>query len=112
MGQGQSYFTEEEIQDLEDCTFLSRTQINRARKNFLKYRQTSDGQKMRKEDFLKIPELQHNPFAPRIAEVFSDDGSGDLSFEDFLDFVSIFSSEVIYSFVFLKIHYVYYLTYV
>ena len=38
-----------------------------------------------------MPELAHNPFATRICEVFSADGTGDMGFEDFLDMFSVFS---------------------
>lgn len=34
---------------------------------------------------------QENPFKRRICEVFSEDGSGSMSFDDFLDMFSIFS---------------------
>jgi calcium and integrin-binding protein 2 len=42
---------------------------------------------------LKIyfPTFQENPFKRRICEVFSHDGSGNLTFEDFLDMMSVFS---------------------
>ena len=35
--------------------------------------------------------LQENPFKERICKVFSEDGSGDMSFDDFLDMFSVFS---------------------
>ena len=35
--------------------------------------------------------LQENPFRERICQVFSEDGSGDMSFDDFLDMFSVFS---------------------
>ncbi|VVD02510.1 unnamed protein product [Leptidea sinapis] len=34
---------------------------------------------------------QENPFRRRICQVFSHDGSGNLTFEDFLDMMSVFS---------------------
>lgn len=42
------------------------------------------------EDVLKLPELRENPFRRRICEVFSHDGKGNLTFEDFLDLLSVF----------------------
>lgn len=44
--------------------------------------------------FLRVNGLkmfQENPFKRRICEVFSHDGSGNLTFEDFLDMMSVFS---------------------
>lgn len=38
-----------------------------------------------------MPELKENPFCERICQVFSEDGSGDMSFDDFLDMFSVFS---------------------
>ena len=38
--------------------------------------------------------LQVNPFKERICKVFSSSGNGDLTFEDFLDMMSVFSEEV------------------
>uniref|UniRef100_A0A8R1I0K0 EF-hand domain-containing protein n=1 Tax=Caenorhabditis japonica TaxID=281687 RepID=A0A8R1I0K0_CAEJA len=35
--------------------------------------------------------FQENPFKRRICEVFSEDGRGNLSFDDFLDMFSVFS---------------------
>ena len=41
----------------------------------------------------KMPELRENPFRRRICEAFSRDGQGNLSFEDFLDALSVFSDQ-------------------
>ncbi|GLV43137.1 Calcium and integrin binding family member 2 [Carabus blaptoides fortunei] len=41
----------------------------------------------------RLPELRENPFRHRICEVFSRDGDGNLSFEDFLDLLSVFSEQ-------------------
>ena len=43
------------------------------------------------QELKTINELLHNPLAARIAEVFSDDGSGRLSFKNFLELFSVFS---------------------
>lgn len=40
---------------------------------------------------LQYPELRVNPFGDRICKVFSSDCSGDCTFEDFLDLMSVFS---------------------
>ncbi|KAL3866362.1 hypothetical protein ACJMK2_043667 [Sinanodonta woodiana] len=39
----------------------------------------------------KMVELKENPFCKNICEVFSEDGSGDMTFDDFLDMCSVFS---------------------
>ncbi len=45
---------------------------------------------------------QENPFRDRILKVFSSNGSGDLSFDDFLDLLSVFSEHAPRE---LKLHY-------
>lgn len=40
---------------------------------------------------LNYPELRVNPFGDRICKVFSSSNDGDLTFEDFLDMMSVFS---------------------
>ncbi|XP_041975540.1 calcium and integrin-binding family member 3 isoform X2 [Aricia agestis] len=42
------------------------------------------------DKILTLPELKENPFKRRICEVFSHDGEG-LTFDDFLDMMSVFS---------------------
>ncbi|GIY36105.1 calcium and integrin-binding family member 3 [Caerostris darwini] len=41
----------------------------------------------------KMAELRENPFRRRICKVFSHDGSGDMTFDDFLDMLSCFSEQ-------------------
>lgn len=43
------------------------------------------------QDLVSIPELRCNPFAGRIVEVFSGDGSGTLNFSQFLHMLAVFS---------------------
>ncbi|KAK2169259.1 hypothetical protein NP493_1191g02014 [Ridgeia piscesae] len=38
-----------------------------------------------------MPEFKENPFRKQICEVFSEDGQGDMTFDDFLDMFSVFS---------------------
>lgn len=45
------------------------------------------------ENIEKLSELRVNPFRKRICEAFSRDGNGNLSFEDFLDLLSVFSEQ-------------------
>lgn len=43
------------------------------------------------QDISVLEELRENPFKQRICEAFSRDGKGNLTFEDFLDLLSVFS---------------------
>lgn len=42
------------------------------------------------------PHVQVNPFKDRICKVFSSSKDGELTFEDFLDMMSVFSENVSY----------------
>ncbi|EDW56534.1 GM15782 [Drosophila sechellia] len=78
----------------KDCTFFTRKEILRVHKRFrelrpdLVPRQMTEGQassvKVPCECIEKMPELR---------EAFSRDGQGNLSFEDFLDALSVFSEQ-------------------
>ena len=43
------------------------------------------------QEMLKVDELQCNPFAARIVELFSEDGSGEINFQKFINIFSVFS---------------------
>jgi hypothetical protein len=43
---------------------------------------------------LNLEELSINPFREHICRIFSSSGNGDLTFEDFLDMMSVFSEGV------------------
>ncbi|KAI9136069.1 calcium and integrin binding 1 [Paraphysoderma sedebokerense] len=90
MGNQQSAFNEEELEWFEENTFFTRKEILKIHKFFLQL--TSGQQSLTTEQFVNINELRINPFRHRIAEVFANE-DGILLFEDFLDFLSIFSDE-------------------
>lgn len=97
MGQQQSLFPRERIEQYCDCTFFTEKDIIRLYKRFSQLdpvkidRKTADVCTRLSFDEIKtIPELKVNPFRERICEVFSTDGYG-LNFEDFLDLFSVFS---------------------
>ncbi|KAI9187948.1 Calcium and integrin-binding member 3 [Blastocladiella emersonii ATCC 22665] len=90
MGNKVSVFSEEEFEWFEENTFFRRSEIMRIYRYF--ERLTGGTKEMSKDEFVAIPELQINPFRMRIAEVFSNE-QGIIEFEDFLDFLSVFSEE-------------------
>lgn len=47
--------------------------------------------RLSRNDIERMEEFKENPFKKRICEVFSGDASGNLTFEDFLDLMSVFS---------------------
>ncbi|XP_064292632.1 calcium and integrin-binding family member 2 isoform X3 [Plodia interpunctella] len=85
----------------KDCTFFTRKEILRVFKRFrevnpelIPKRMTGDQAHtiaVPVDQIEQLPELKENPFKRRICQVFSHDGQGNLTFEDFLDMMSVFS---------------------
>ncbi|XP_057318859.1 calcium and integrin-binding family member 3-like [Microplitis mediator] len=109
MGNKVATFTEEQLEEYQDCTFLTRKEILRI---FKRFRELGDPGAVPKtmtpeqasqlklplSCLSKIPELKENPFRDRIAEVFtkcSDPGSEEegICFEEFLEMMSVFSEQ-------------------
>lgn len=89
MGATQSKLSEEQIQQLEECSYFRRHEIIQLDAYF---RSISKGRDtIAKEAFKEIPELRYNPFRERIACIFSSD-DGQINFDDFVDFFSVFST--------------------
>ncbi|XP_059154074.1 calcium and integrin-binding family member 3-like [Physella acuta] len=101
MGNKVTSFTETQLEAYQDCTFFTRKDILRVFERFkglapdlIPYNMTSnEGSKLKipVDKVENMPELIENPFRRRICQVFSDDGSGDMAFDDFLDMFSVLS---------------------
>uniref|UniRef100_A0AAG5D978 EF-hand domain-containing protein n=1 Tax=Anopheles atroparvus TaxID=41427 RepID=A0AAG5D978_ANOAO len=95
MGQVKSQFTEDELQDYEDLTYFTKKEILYAHKKFKNLAPEKVGHnknaKLAMSKVLEYPELKANPFGDRICKVFSSSNDGDITFEDFLDMMSVFS---------------------
>eukprot|EP00064_Thunnus_orientalis_P000351 superscaffoldBa00000018_g351 len=80
MGNKQTIFTDEQLDAYQDCTFFTRKEILREITFTLMYVNVA------------IPRhLKENPFRNRIVESFSEDGMGNLSFNEFVDMFSVLS---------------------
>jgi calcium and integrin-binding protein 1 len=88
-------FTPEELDDYQNLTFLTKKEIFEAYKKFraLDPQRVSESKQnpLSVELVTSLPELRVNPFADRICQVFSSTHDGKISFEDFLDMMSVFS---------------------
>uniref|UniRef100_A0A673BKS9 Calcium and integrin binding family member 3 n=1 Tax=Sphaeramia orbicularis TaxID=375764 RepID=A0A673BKS9_9TELE len=91
--------TDNVAMSLQDCTYFTRKEILRL---FYRYRDLAPqlvpldytnhpDVKLPYELIGSMPELKDNPFRQRIAEVFSDDGEGNMTLDDFLDMFSVLS---------------------
>ncbi|XP_022903559.1 calcium and integrin-binding protein 1-like [Onthophagus taurus] len=96
MGQGKSQFTEEELQDYEDLTYFTKKEVLYAHQKFKALAPEKVGHnknaKLPITKMLQYPELSANPFGDRICQTFSSSRDGDMTFEDFLDMMSVFST--------------------
>lgn len=91
----QCIFTEEELQDYLDLTFLSKGEIFQVYSRFRSLAPSlidlDKNTPLSPEKITALPELQVNPFKDRICHVFSSQRDGNITFEDFLDMMSVFS---------------------
>ncbi|XP_067139553.1 calcium and integrin-binding family member 4-like isoform X2 [Centruroides vittatus] len=97
MGQRHSTpFTEEELQDYQDLTYFTRKEILYVFEKF----KSLDPEIIRQnkharlpiETVMKLSELNVNPFKDRLCKVFSSENDDKMSFEDFLDMMSVLSN--------------------
>ncbi|XP_016426604.1 calcium and integrin-binding family member 3-like [Sinocyclocheilus rhinocerous] len=99
MGNKQTIFTSQQLDAYQDCTYFTRKEILRL---FHRYRDlapqlvpldyTNQPEvRLPYELIGSMPELKDNPFRQRIAEVFSEDGEGNMTLDDFLDMFSVLS---------------------
>ncbi|KAJ6662788.1 hypothetical protein lerEdw1_010992 [Lerista edwardsae] len=104
MGGSGSRLPRDLLGEYQELTFLTKQEILLAHRRFSELlpkeeRDRAVTTRIPKSKILMLPELrpfppyQANPFRHRICRVFStaEDGEGSLSFEDFLDMLSVFS---------------------
>ncbi|KAG8187098.1 hypothetical protein JTE90_023940 [Oedothorax gibbosus] len=88
-------FTEKELADMQKLTYLSKKQILKLYKHFCTLEPDSSNPKnpiAHGTDLFRLPELRVNPLRDRIVKVFSTQDPY-FTFEDFLDLMSVYSSE-------------------
>ncbi|XP_012674185.1 calcium and integrin-binding family member 2 isoform X2 [Clupea harengus] len=99
MGNKQTIFTDEQLDAYQDCTYFTRKEILRLHGRYhelaphlvpMDYTNEPDV-KVPLALIVNMPELKENPFRNRIVESFSEDGMGNLSFNDFVDMFSVLS---------------------
>lgn len=71
--------------------FLSKADIEKLYAHFLKLDSDGNGLISRTE-FLSIPAIRSNPLAPRLLSLFDENEDGDVSFEEFMNVLAVFSS--------------------
>ncbi|XP_043281676.1 calcium and integrin-binding family member 3 [Venturia canescens] len=107
MGNKVAIFSEEQLNDYQDCTFFTRKEILRIFKRFREMGdpgmvprsmtpQEAANLRLPSSYLARIPELKENPFRERISEVFTNSEANSSSaegicFEEFLEMMSVFS---------------------
>ncbi|XP_054128795.1 calcium and integrin-binding protein 1 [Melozone crissalis] len=98
MGGSASLIPRDLLSEYQELTFLSKQEILLAYKRFSELlpkeeRENACSARVPKSQILTLPELRANPFQQRICHVFSTSEAEDdsMSFEDFLDMLSVFS---------------------
>ncbi|XP_025109695.1 calcium and integrin-binding protein 1-like isoform X3 [Pomacea canaliculata] len=91
MGLSHSAFSMQELNDYETLTYLTKKEILHVHERFSNLNPSAVKQnKNAKLPFETVSELKLNPFNDQIMKVFSVSGDG-ITFEDFLDMMSVFS---------------------
>lgn len=95
MGGSHSQFTEEQLKDYQELTYFTQKEILHCHKRFSQLDpdavKINANAKLPSRKIMTLPELRVNPFKDRICKVFSSSKDGELTFEDFLDMMSVFS---------------------
>ncbi|XP_021567129.1 calcium and integrin-binding family member 2 isoform X2 [Carlito syrichta] len=97
MGNKQTIFTEEQLDNYQDCTFFNKKDILKLHARFYELAPNLVPMDYRKSPIvhvpmsliIQMPELRENPFKERIVEAFSEEGDGNLTFNDFVDMFSV-----------------------
>ncbi|CAF0897974.1 unnamed protein product [Adineta ricciae] len=99
MGNKRSKNLKKELDDYRTLTFLTEQEIIKVYERFcqlaaINHQNTDISQcRLSKKQAVNINELYQNPFRERIVEVFSSERDGSITFEDFLDMMSVFSAK-------------------
>jgi len=101
MGNSNSAFTGKELDEYQDLTYLTKKEIINVFNRFCALAPNDENRKqiardkrgfyLEKDAMEQLEELQVNPFRTRILQVFSSRRDGSMTFEDFLDMMSVFS---------------------
>lgn len=103
MGNKITTFTDQQLECFQDCTYFTRKEIITLFKRFrdldpnkipkIMSEEDCHGLRIPQDKLEKMPDLKENPLKDRICKVFSSDGSGNLTFDDFLNMCSSFNEQ-------------------
>jgi len=99
-------FTKDDLQEYEACTNLTKNEVldiwkifdnvnkdeNAAARELDANKEDARMKRLNKEEVRSVEQLANNPFTPRLVDIFSERGDECLTFDEFLDLFSVFSS--------------------
>jgi len=80
----------EEMKTVTNCKF-NEAELRRLYRRF-KFLDTNKNGTLSVDEFLRIPELEHNPLVRRVIATFDTDGSGEVDFKEFVSALAVFAS--------------------
>lgn len=83
--------TPEQIEEMKTASEFTEPELKRLFKKFKKLDTDKSGT-LSVQEFLAIPELEHNPLVRRVVATFDEDKSGEVDFQEFISAVSVFAS--------------------
>jgi len=99
-------FSKDDLQEYEACTNLTKNEVleiwkifdnvnkdeNAAARELDANKEDARNKRLNKEEVGSVEQLANNPFTPRLVDIFSERGDECLTFDEFLDLFSVFSS--------------------
>jgi serine/threonine-protein phosphatase 2B regulatory subunit len=83
--------TPEQIDEMKSVSEFTEPELKRLFKKFKKLDTDKSGT-LSVQEFLAIPELEHNPLVRRVVATFDSDKSGEVDFQEFISALSVFAT--------------------
>ncbi len=83
--------TPEQIEEMKQASEFTEPELKRLFKKFKKLDTDKSGT-LSVQEFLAIPELEHNPLVRRVVATFDEDKSGEVDFQEFIAALSVFAT--------------------
>jgi serine/threonine-protein phosphatase 2B regulatory subunit len=87
----QMSLTPEQIEEMKTVSEFTEPELKRLFKKFKKLDTDKSGT-LSVQEFLAIPELEHNPLVRRVVATFDADRSGEVDFQEFIAALSVFAT--------------------
>jgi len=87
----QSSLTTPQLEELKLATDFTKAELKRLFRRF-KVLDTNKSGTLSVDEFLAIPELEHNPLVRRVVATFDSDKSGEVDFPEFISALSVFAT--------------------